>query len=121
TLWSRSLSPHRLICIAMTASRHKRSVARTASAVQSNGELHELFTASEFLLTMVETLWASSANGSGKDMDSASKAHQELERIEQQIAHLETIAGANQDTRQQLDDLNSRVEALRQQIYSHMT
>jgi acetyl-CoA carboxylase carboxyl transferase subunit alpha len=105
----------------MTASRHKPFEARSASAVQNNGEVHELFTASEFLLTMVETLWASSTNGSRKDMESANKAHQELGRIEQQIAQLESIAGQNPDTRQQLDDLNSRVEALRHQIYSHMT
>jgi len=54
-------------------------------------------------------------------MDSASKAQQELEKIEHQISHLESVVGENQDTRQQLDDLNSRVAALRQQIYSHLT
>jgi acetyl-CoA carboxylase carboxyl transferase subunit alpha len=105
----------------MTASRQKSSQAPSVSAVE-NGEVHELFTASEFLLTMVETLWAaSSSNGSRTDMDSANKAQQELGRIEQQITQLESIAGQNQDTRQQLDDLNSRVEALKHQIYSHMT
>jgi len=54
-------------------------------------------------------------------MDSASKAQQELEKIEHQISHLESVVGENQDTRRQLDDLNSRVAALRQQIYSHLT
>jgi acetyl-CoA carboxylase carboxyl transferase subunit alpha len=102
-------------------SRRKRFEARAVSALPANGEVHELLTASEFLLTMVESLWANSSNGSGKDMDSSNKAQNELEKIEHQIAHLESVVGENQDTRRQLDDLNSRVAALRHQIYSHMT
>lgn len=102
-------------------SRRKRFETRPTSTIPANGEVHELLTASEFLLTMVESLWAASSNGSGKSMDSAGKAQQELEKIEHQIAHLESVIGENQDTRQQLDDLNNRVSALRDQIYSHLT
>jgi len=80
----------------------------------------ELFSVAEFLLSMVESLWETSTNGAGRTMESAIKAQQELEKIEHQIAQLESVAGQNQDTHQQLHDLHLRVEALRHQIYAHL-
>lgn len=54
-------------------------------------------------------------------MDGTSaKAHQELEKIEQQIAQMEAVAGQNQDATQQLQQLQERVNALRQEIVSRM-
>jgi hypothetical protein len=46
-------------------------------------------------------LWFSK-NGNGSNMDSGLKAQQELEQIERQIAHLESAAGPNEQTRRQL-------------------
>jgi acetyl-CoA carboxylase carboxyl transferase subunit alpha len=58
--------------------------------------------------------------GAGKTngMDSASKARQELEKIEEQIGGLEAAAGENQDARRQLHDLHEKVASLRRQITS---
>ncbi len=53
-------------------------------------------------------------------MESASKARQELERIEQQIGNLESVAGENQDARRQLHQLHEQVAALRQQITAQL-
>jgi acetyl-CoA carboxylase carboxyl transferase subunit alpha len=76
--------------------------------------------ASDFLLSMVEGQWEHSRNGNGKAMDSAIKAQQELEKVEQQIAQMEPVAGQDQDALAQIHQLRERVDALRQQIYSHM-
>jgi acetyl-CoA carboxylase carboxyl transferase subunit alpha len=53
-------------------------------------------------------------------MDSASKARQELERIEEQIGSLESVAGDNQDARRQLQELHGKVDTLRQQITAQL-
>ncbi len=49
-------------------------------------------------------------------MDAATKARKELENIETQIERLESIAGADLETKQQLYDLHRQVEGLRNQI-----
>jgi acetyl-CoA carboxylase carboxyl transferase subunit alpha len=46
-------------------------------------------------------------------MDSATKAQQNLEALERQIAHLQELAGENQEAIQQLEELKSRVQTLR--------
>ncbi|MBV8475260.1 MAG: acetyl-CoA carboxylase carboxyltransferase subunit alpha, partial [Acidobacteria bacterium] len=50
-----------------------------------------------------------------------SKAQQELEKIEQQIAQLETVAGQRQDASEQLRELHQRVDALRREMLAHMS
>jgi acetyl-CoA carboxylase carboxyl transferase subunit alpha len=77
--------------------------------------------ASELLLSMVEDSWKSSSNGSQRKMDSTSaKANQELEKIEQQIAQMEAVAGQNHEAVEQLQQLHQRVNALRREIVSRM-
>ncbi len=49
-------------------------------------------------------------------MDSTAKAQKDLESIEKQIEHLESVAGENQDARSQLRRLHAQVDALREQI-----
>jgi cell division protein FtsB len=51
-------------------------------------------------------------------MESATKAQQELERIEKQIQQLEAVAGDNQEARKNLAKLHDQVNALRQHILS---
>jgi acetyl-CoA carboxylase carboxyl transferase subunit alpha len=53
-------------------------------------------------------------------MESASKARQELERIEEQIGSLESVAGDNQDARRQLQELHGKVDTLRKQITAQL-
>jgi acetyl-CoA carboxylase carboxyl transferase subunit alpha len=74
----------------------------------------------DFLHAEVDNLRGSAGNGNLK-MESASKAQQELERIEQQIDHLENAAGKDQDARRQLRELHEQVGALRQQIQAQIT
>ncbi|HLX74789.1 MAG TPA: hypothetical protein VKR26_08635, partial [Terriglobales bacterium] len=61
-----------------------------------------VFAVSEFLLSMVESLWQASVDGRQTRMESATKAQHELERIEQQIEQLETLAGDNQEAHRKL-------------------
>lgn len=51
-------------------------------------------------------------------MENADKARQELGKIEQQIEHMESTAGQNQQARRELEDLRRRVESLREQIHN---
>jgi len=53
-------------------------------------------------------------------METATKAQQELERIEKQIQQLEAVAGDNQDARRNLSLLHEQVNALRQQIMGYL-
>ena len=71
----------------------------------------------EFLLSMVETHWYS-RNGDARKMEVRLKAEQELARIEEQIEHLQTVPGQNEETRRQIEQLHGRVEGLRRQIHA---
>lgn len=53
-------------------------------------------------------------------METATKAQQELEQIEKQIQHLESVAGDNQDARKNLAALHEQVNALRQQVSAYL-
>ena len=54
-------------------------------------------------------------------MATPSPAHDELQRIEQQIEQLQGAAANNQDALKQLEGLQQRVEALRRQISGKLT
>ena len=43
------------------------------------------------------------------------RTQQELEKIEQQIARLQAVAGADEDTQQEIQQLHDRIDALRTQ------
>ncbi|HUJ96433.1 MAG TPA: acetyl-CoA carboxylase carboxyltransferase subunit alpha [Terriglobales bacterium] len=75
-------------------------------------------TGTEFLLSMVEARWAS-RNGNGVKMDS--RAQQELEQIEKQIGKLQSLAGQDDGTRREIQQLHDRVESLRQQISRNLS
>lgn len=49
-------------------------------------------------------------------MEAGSKADQELEKVEHQITHLESVAGSNIEAQKQLRTLHERVEGLRKQV-----
>jgi len=70
----------------------------------------------EFLLSMVEARLAS--NGNGSNMESGDKTHQELEKIEQQIARLQVAAGPDENTQREIQLLNDRIQALRKDMSS---
>jgi acetyl-CoA carboxylase carboxyl transferase subunit alpha len=54
-------------------------------------------------------------------MDVASNPQTELQRIEQQIEHLQGAAANNQEALKQLEGLQERVEALRRQVSGQLT
>ena len=80
-----------------------------------------LFAVSEFLVSMLESVYTHPGNGHNGQMQSASKAQFELERIEKQIEQLEAVAGQNQEARRKLQQLHERVNALRQQIHAQLS
>ena len=72
----------------------------------------------EFLLSIVEE-HNTRRNGNVIKMDSALKARQELDKIEQQIARLESLEGQGEETRRQIQLLHERVNDLRREVTSH--
>jgi len=114
----RQRADHRLKPVAVRT-KHGAGAAGTGTA-RAREEDDGVFAVSEFLLSMVESLWEASVDGRQTRMESASKAQHELERIEQQIQQLESLAGENQEAHRKLQQLHERVNALRQQIYAHL-
>src|SRR5207248_11538827 len=72
----------------------------------------------EFLLSMVESRW-SGRNGDAK-MDPGDRTRQELEKIEQQNTRLQELAGQDENTRREIQQLHDRVEDVRQEMSSHI-
>jgi acetyl-CoA carboxylase carboxyl transferase subunit alpha len=68
----------------------------------------------------IQQLKVDAGNGSLTKMESATKAQQELEKIEKQISHLESLARDNADASRQLASLHEQVNALRSQITVHL-
>src|SRR6266404_3293232 len=77
-----------------------------------------VMTGVEFLLSMVESRWASK-NGDRGPSERGERTYQELDKIDQQIARLQDVAGADESTRQEIQQLRDRVEALRKEMTSH--
>jgi acetyl-CoA carboxylase carboxyl transferase subunit alpha len=73
-------------------------------------------TSAELLLSMVEARCAAGNGNGGMD----SRARQELEKIEEQIAKVQAVAH-DETTRQEIQLLHDRIEALRNQVSAHTT
>src|SRR5438874_6881390 len=101
----------------MRASIHKITKAGTKGAPPLADDAL-VMTGVEFLLSMVESRWAG-RNGDGK-MDPGDRTRQELEKIEQQITRLQELAGQDENTRREIQQLHDRVAALRQEMSSHL-
>jgi acetyl-CoA carboxylase carboxyl transferase subunit alpha len=68
--------------------------------------------ASELLLEMME----SSRNNGHTPSDSHLKAEQDLEKIQHQIDHLQSLPGQSEETHRKIQQLHDRVDELRRQI-----
>jgi acetyl-CoA carboxylase carboxyl transferase subunit alpha len=68
----------------------------------------------------IQQLTTDAGNGTLAEMESATKAQQELEKIEKQITQLESLAGGNSDASRQLATLHEQVNALRTQVTVHL-
>ena len=84
---------------------------------RETGEKHNALASTEFLLSIVEEHRVR-GNGSDIKVDSGPKTRAELDKVERQITHLQSIHEQDDDTRRQIKDLNERVEGLRRQIVS---
>ena len=94
------------------------SVGGAAAAAGANGR--QMVVGADFLLSMVETHWTA-RNRDASKMESGLRAQQELKKIEQQIAHLVSAAGHDEETRREIQQLHRRVDALRQEVSAHLT
>jgi acetyl-CoA carboxylase carboxyl transferase subunit alpha len=74
----------------------------------------------EILASEVKRLAAEAEAENGPAMRAATKAEQELAKIEDQIGRLETVAGDNHDAHRQLQQLHEQVSALRKQIVAQL-
>jgi acetyl-CoA carboxylase carboxyl transferase subunit alpha len=68
----------------------------------------------------IQQLREDAGNGTLEKMESATKAQQELEKIEKQISQLESLARDNADASRQLATLHEQVNALRAQLTVHL-
>ena len=68
----------------------------------------------------IQQLRNDAGNGSLEKMESATKAQQELEKIEKQISQLESLARDNADASKQLTTLHEQVNSLRAQLTVHL-
>jgi acetyl-CoA carboxylase carboxyl transferase subunit alpha len=93
------------------------SARAAAAAAAANGR--ETVIGADFLLSMVETHW-SAGNGDASKMESGLRAQQELQKIERQIAHLESTPGQDEETRREIQQLHERVDALRREVSAHL-
>ncbi len=73
----------------------------------------------EYWVGAVQTFMTASAEAKTY-MEAAGKAEQELEKIELQIAQLESVAGDNKEAHKQLQALQERVSNLRKQVTAAM-
>jgi len=96
----------------MKVPRHKDVKAAAAN------EATLVVTSADFLLSMVETRWASK-NGGNRKMDSSEREHRELQKIEQQLSKLQSNAGQDDATRVEIQQLHVRIDALRKQMAAH--
>lgn len=71
-----------------------------------------------FLLSLVEARW-NATNGNGSKAETGQKRNKELDKIQRQINKLEAVEGQDEDTREQIQDLNARIQALRNQSTPH--
>ncbi len=101
----------------MKVSKYRSSKAQPKDApTVANDTL--VMTGVEFLLSMVESRWASRNGDRGKAAP-GDRTHQELDKIDQQIARLQDAAGSDENTQQEIQQLRDRVEALRKEMTSH--
>src|ERR1019366_1454032 len=91
-----------------------------AAALPDAAELSMLHSgilpALDYWLLAVEACYHASRGQKVIDMEAASKAQNELERIEKQIEQLQDVSRDNPDTQKQLQELQGRVEAVKRRM-----
>jgi len=75
----------------------------------------------DFWIYAAEAMYQASTKQNDPNMEAASKAQEELQRIEEQIQQLHAAAGNNQEAQKQLLGLHERVESLKRQMAGQLT
>jgi len=94
-------------------------MTETGDSGQQSWRQLGILPAIEYWIATVQGFWAASAE-TNSYMEASGKAEQELEKIEQQIAQLESAAGDNQEAHRQLAMLQEQVANLRKQVTAAM-
>ncbi len=94
----------------MKISKHKRFGSQPAVA-STTADAVVAVAGADFLLSMIEARWTAK---NGNRMDGSRTP--ELEKIEQQVAKLEALPGQDDEIRRQIQELNERIDNLRQQM-----
>ncbi len=79
------------------------------------GAAHPAVAGTDLLLSIVE-IHNRPGNGNVIKMDSGSRAQQELDKIEEQIARLQALEGQSDETRRHIQQLHDRLEDLRTEL-----
>ncbi len=74
-----------------------------------------------YWISAVEAVYRDSKRQKDSDMEIASQAQSELERIEKQIEQLQSVAGDNKDAQRQLQAAHERIETLKRQMSGQLT
>ena len=80
-----------------------------------------MLAALDFWIYAAEAMYRATTKQNDPNMEAASKAQDELDRIESQIQQLQGAAGDNQDAQKQLQALHERVESLKRQMSGQLT
>ncbi|MFZ0314179.1 MAG: acetyl-CoA carboxylase carboxyltransferase subunit alpha [Candidatus Korobacteraceae bacterium] len=80
-----------------------------------------MLSALDFWLYAAEAVYWAATKRNDPNMEAASKAQEELLKIEEQIQQLQGVAGDNQAALKQLQGLHERVESLRRQMSGQLT
>jgi len=95
-------------------------------AVENEAELSllraEILPALDHWISAVEAVYRESKlHSKDTNMETASKAQDELERIEKQMEQLQSVAGDNKDAQRQLKAAQERIDALKRQMSGQLT
>jgi acetyl-CoA carboxylase carboxyl transferase subunit alpha len=96
------------------APKNKTATARSIASVDDPA-----VAGTELLLALVET-HRTGNNGHPIRMDTGLKAQQELDKIQQQIDHLQKLEGQSDETRLHIQQLHDRVNDLRREISTQL-
>ena len=80
-----------------------------------------MLSALDFWIYAAEAMYQAATKQNDPNMEAASKAQEELQRIEEQIQQLHAAAGDNQEAQKQLLALHARVESLKRQMAGQLT
>ena len=115
---ARQRARHQLISRRAQHFAMRRTRKKPGKPIDTRSENPDI-ASTEFLLSIVEE-HRTRKNGNIVTMESALKAQQELDKIHEQIARLQSLDGQSEETRRQIQQLNERIDDLRREVSTHL-